>query len=81
MKDGKDGVTVRRLGGEIWAEIGTRQLDGSVTSLRHVPSEAVNELVDMVMGVLARYDGYKLLNDEDLPVKKLDTKRPGSTYR
>jgi hypothetical protein len=54
--------TVRELGGEIWSEL-----------LKAVPEEKLdwqtkNEIVDVVMRVLARHVGEVISNDDDLPV-------------
>jgi hypothetical protein len=57
--------SVRELGGEIWAE-----LDPRLDALG-VPWEAESGVVDLVMAVLARYDGYRIVNDADLPVEPL----------
>lgn len=58
-------VTVRELGGEIWAE-----------SFKHVDESEIDwrvksRLIDMVMGVLARHVGDLIENDGDLPVTPL----------
>jgi len=57
--------TVRELGGEIWSEL-----------LKAIPEEKLdwrvkNEIVDVVMGVLARHVGDTIGNDDDLPVEPL----------
>jgi hypothetical protein len=65
MKPTEKARTVRELGGEFWAEL-TPRLDDL-----GVPWEAEAGVVDLVMAVLARYDGYVLLNDVDLPVAPL----------
>jgi hypothetical protein len=59
--------TVRELGGEIWAEITTRMREkqGAFTNL-DVPT--LNATIDLIMGVLARYNGVVIVNDPDLPV-------------
>jgi len=54
--------TVRELAGEIWAEM--RQVEGLDWQVR-------NRITDVIMGVLARYDGATIVNDRDLPVKPL----------
>lgn len=56
--------TVRELGGEIWA------------ALHHLPEGELHwktreRVIDIVMGVLARYDGHQIKNDEGLPVTPL----------
>jgi hypothetical protein len=33
--------------------------------------DALNELVDIISGVLARYETYVIVNDEDFPVQAL----------
>jgi hypothetical protein len=57
--------TVRELGGEFWAEI-TRRIPEN-----EVDWKAKGKLVDIMMGVLARYAGSAIENDEDLPVEPL----------
>jgi len=65
--------TVREIAGEIWAEATQRQ---------HVPSDALHSLrpevldalIDLTMGVLARYAGAQLVNDADMPVTPLPRK-------
>ena len=54
--------TVRELGGEIWSEIFYLFED------RVLDWKAKQELVDVIMGVLARHAGNTLLNDSDMPV-------------
>jgi hypothetical protein len=58
--------TVRELGGEIWAELTMR------FSEEKVDWQVKSEIVEMVMGVLARYDGFKIKIDEDFPVQPLE---------
>ena len=57
-------VTVRELGGEIWAEL-------SSFPDRELPWETKNRIVDVVMGVIARHAGAVVKNDPDLPVTTL----------
>jgi hypothetical protein len=59
--------SVRELGGEIWAELSTRIDD------RRADWKTKNEVVDVVMGVLARHAGKVLVNDEGMPVAPLPT--------
>jgi hypothetical protein len=54
--------SVRELAGEIWAE--THHIDGLDWKLRNV-------VTDVIMGVLARYDGATIVNDKDRPVEPL----------
>jgi hypothetical protein len=54
--------TVRELGGEIWAELSSIPEGDLRWDVR-------NAIVDVVMGVLARYAGTVLENDPDLPVE------------
>lgn len=64
--------TVRELGGEIWAEI--MQIQNSTKSsspLKNINMNATHELIDLVMGVLARHIGNTITNDLDLPVTPL----------
>ncbi len=54
--------TVRELGGEIWAEL--RRVEG-------IKWQDLNEAIDIVMAVLARYENTMIVNDKDLPVEPL----------
>lgn len=68
--------TVRELGGEIWAEITMMQNAGD-ESLATVNIDAIHKITDVTMGVLARYTGYQITNDTDLPVTPLPKKDGG----
>jgi hypothetical protein len=57
-------VTVRELGGEIWAELSSLP-DGETNW------QTKNAIVDLVMGVIARHIGAAIKNDRDLPVLPL----------
>jgi hypothetical protein len=57
-------VTVRELGGEIWAEL-------SLVPDAELPWKDKNRVVDVVMGVVARRVGMAIRNDPDLPVSPL----------
>jgi hypothetical protein len=63
-------VTVRELGGEIWAEL-------SSFSDSELPWQTKNRIVDVVMGVIARHVGSVVKNDSDLPVSPLPVARDG----
>jgi hypothetical protein len=63
----KNSRTVRELGGEIWSELSNR-IDEAV-----IDWKTKNDVVDLVMGVLARHVGATLANDIDLPVEPLGT--------
>lgn len=59
--------TVRELTGEIWAEInGAYWRRGD-----KVDVDALNEFIDIALGVLARHEGDTIVNDPDLPVAPL----------
>ena len=58
--------TVRELGGEIWAELTMR------FSEEKVDWQVKSEITEMVMGVLARYDGVRIKIDKDFPVQPLE---------
>lgn len=58
--------TIRELGGEIWSELRNQ------VSEDDVDWRTKNLVVDIVMGVLARHDGKRIVNDEDIPVKALE---------
>lgn len=53
--------TVREIGGEVWAELHSIPEDDLRWNVR-------GAVVDIVMGVLARYAGTVIENDPDLPV-------------
>lgn len=65
--------TIRELGGEIAAEITIRQRDPQ-HPLAHMDWRYTAHVIDVVMGVLARYTGATIINDEDLPVTSLPKK-------
>ena len=65
MSRSEQSRSIRELGGEIWGELNPR-LEGL-----GIPWEAEAGMVDLVMGVLARYDGCRIVNDADLPVEAL----------
>lgn len=54
-----DDVTVGELGGEIWAELCIHVPESKVDA------EAKGDVVQLVIGVLARYVGSRIGNDED----------------
>lgn len=58
--------TVRELGGEIYSELYQRVAD------EKVGWQVKTEIVDLIMGVLARHAGSIIENDEDLPVTPLE---------
>ncbi len=62
--------TIRELGGEIWSEVFARRTHGH-PKLKNLPQEAEDEIMDLVIGVLARYKGAVIEDDEDLPVTPL----------
>jgi len=62
--DGRKYITVRELGGEIWAEF-------SSLAEGELPWKTKNKIVDIVMGVIARHVGMTVGNDEGLPVSPL----------
>lgn len=62
--------TIRELGGEVWAEISTRRHHGHI-KLKDLQQEALDEIMDLLVGVLARYKGVQIEDDEDLPVTPL----------
>lgn len=65
MTTSKTKRTVRELGGEIWAEL---QMSFEESQL---DCQTRNNVVDLVMGVLARYDGAIIENDVGLAVLPL----------
>jgi hypothetical protein len=67
--DAKDRTrTVRELGGEFWAELNGIRLSAPDTPIGGIDTQAMNDAIDVLMGVLARHCGKTILNDEDLPV-------------
>lgn len=63
--------TVRELGGEVFAELRDRFPEEKVRW------QVQSEIVDMVMGVLARHVGARIEKDKDLPVEPLSLKAGG----
>lgn len=64
-------ITIRELGGEIWAEIAQLQNDPDGSLIGKTDFRVAQELSDLVMGVLARHEGNVIVNDRDFPVKPL----------
>ena len=65
---------IRELGGELWAELSKAkelQLALSESSLSTLDFHAINQIVDLVMAVLAGYDGQVITNDVHRPVQPL----------
>ncbi len=62
--------TIRELGGEVWAEISTRRSHGHI-KLKNLQQEALDEIIDLFMGVLARHKDTVIEDDEGLPVTPL----------
>lgn len=64
-------TTVRELAGEIWAEIEMESRDPLINgpAFQTVDLQALNRIIDIVMGVLARHDNALIVNDKDLPVE------------
>jgi hypothetical protein len=58
-----DGRTIREIGGELAAEL------GAVFSDEQIDWRTKEQVLDLVLGVLARHAGSTLANDEDLPVE------------
>jgi hypothetical protein len=58
------GMTVREIGGQVWAALGALPEEDIRWDVR-------NKVVDIVMSVLARYDGQAIRNDPDMPVSPL----------
>lgn len=59
-------MTIREFAGELWAELAKRVDEKEATF------EVRNQIVDIVMGVLARHSGSIIENDRDLPVDRLE---------
>ena len=60
--------TVRELGGEFWSELNDRVEESDANF------EVKNQIVDILMGVLARHEGAIIENDEGLRVIPLDAR-------
>ena len=58
--------TVRELGGEFWSELAKRLAEEDANF------EVKNQIVEIMMGVLARHEGEVIENDEGLRVPPLD---------
>ncbi len=57
--------TIREFGGEIWAEL---------DRVKGISVHDMHQTIDIIMGVLARYENTTIVNDEDLPVAPLPKK-------
>jgi hypothetical protein len=65
--------TIRELGGEVWAELESRLLRDPVAYKGfHEDVQLLHKTIDIMMGVLARYENHQIINDKDLPVSKLE---------
>jgi hypothetical protein len=60
-------VTVRSLGGELWAELNHAILANKIV----VTASTLQSIVDLSMSVIARHCGTVIENDEDFPVAPL----------
>lgn len=55
--------TIREIGGEVWSELRNSIPEDEASW------KVKNKIVDVVMKILARYEGHIIENDEDLPVR------------
>ena len=63
-------VSVRELGGEIWAELErVRQKDDS--QFKDLDYQACHHLTDFIMSILARHIGVTIFNNAGLEVEPL----------
>ena len=62
--------TIRELGGEVWAEAKSQL---TATGAPETSHQDLSRFIDVLMGVLARHEGVRIVNDEDLPVQPLDS--------
>lgn len=64
--------TIRELAGEVWAEL-DHELFQDAFEVQDTEKglSLLNQTIDVMMGVLARYENYQIVNDKDLPVKRL----------
>ena len=64
-------VTIRELGGEMWAELSdlvqVSKAQGDNTFMGY-NFEALNKTIDLAMAVVARHVGETIVNDGDIPV-------------
>ena len=58
-------ATIREIGGEIWAELVQRIDD------QHLRWSVKSQVVEIIMGVLARHEGTVIINDAGLEVEPL----------
>ncbi len=70
--------TVRERAGEILAEIIQESWNAASngTPLVSINREALDRIVDIIMGVLARHGNVMIVNDSDLPVEPLPRQFP-----
>lgn len=66
-----DKITIREIGGEIWAAITEAQQSQSSHALNDIPWNVSHQLSEFVMSILARHIGKTLVDDEGLPVDAL----------
>ena len=60
---------IREIGGEIWSEITHRQNNPDENCLIcDTDFRTTQQLVELVIGVLARHSGSVIINDDELPV-------------
>lgn len=62
-------ISVRTLGGEVWAELTTRMVRKE--GFHTLSVETMNEIIDLLVGVLARHMGKTIQDDLEFPVQPL----------
>lgn len=70
-------ITIRQLGGEIWAELDERRENG-VEPFGDLTTKVLDAIINTTMGVLARHEGVVIINDKDLPVEILPPTAPAN---
>lgn len=68
MRDSEATVSVRRICGDIFAELDHLRYEG------HISLEAENAIIDIALGVVARWIGFEISQDEGYPVEPLPRK-------
>jgi hypothetical protein len=61
---------IREICGEIWAEAQYRILN-QIPPYQDADVHLLNDHLDLIMSVLARYSNYEIVNDDGLPVEPL----------
>ena len=65
-------ITVRELGGEIWAQIMKKRWEPQGKELVSLEEEDFSIIINIILGVLAKHEHKVIINDADFPVSQLD---------